>query len=376
MQLVARTLFDYSTANYIKAGDMGLRFFRRGRIAPGLTLNLSKSGGSLSMGVRGARYTVGPRGRRSTVGLPGTGLYYTEVSSSSRSGKGKRMTSGGRGPASNNKSVHAPSVQDRLDMGFFKRLVTPAGEVAFVDGCRELAKGHYNAALPYFEKSAHLADGAFAAGFIYLKQENAKQAIRYLKQAEQHYRQLDKSFTKYGMDLTLELPISDHMKAHVGPTLRGVLLTLVEACQFTGDMQEAYEHVHRLRGLEPDDVVILLSEVELLWEANSEHRDTCEHIVQMTKAVENKCHIHTTVLLYKARALIALGMHTAARDVLTTALRRRKDRPVDLLNALRYERAAVYEALGQGARARGDLEKIYASDPGYEDVRGRLRESA
>lgn len=353
---------------------MGLRFFRRVRIAPGLTLNLSKSGGSLSMGVRGARYTVGSRGRRSTVGLPGTGLYYTDVSSSSR-GRGSRGASAGRRSASS-KSVAAPSVQDRLDMGFFKRLVTPAGEVAFVDGCRELAKGHYNAALPYFETSAHLADGAFAAGFIYLKQEKAKEAIRYLKQAEQHYRQLGKSFTKYGMDLTLELPISDHVKAHVGPALRGVLLTLVEACQFAGDMQEAYEHVHRLRGLEPDDVVILLSEVELLWEANSDDRDTCEHIVKMTKAVENKCHIHTTVLLYKARALAALGMHTAARDVLTTALRRRKDRPADLLNALRYERANVYEALGQGARARGDLEKIYASDPGYEDVRSRLRESA
>ncbi len=49
---------------------MGLRFFRRVRIAPGLTLNLSKSGGSLSIGMRGARYTVGPRGRRSTVPNP------------------------------------------------------------------------------------------------------------------------------------------------------------------------------------------------------------------------------------------------------------------------------------------------------------------
>jgi len=66
-------------------------------------------------------------------------------------------------------------------------------------------------------------------------------------------------------------------------------------------------------------------------------------------------------------------MHTAARHVLTTALRRRKDRPGDLLNALRYERANVYEALGQGARARGDFEKIYASDPEYDDVKSRLR---
>ncbi len=54
-----------------------LRFFRRVRIAPGLTLNLSKHGASLSAGVRGAHVTVGRNGLRRTVGLPGTGIYYT-----------------------------------------------------------------------------------------------------------------------------------------------------------------------------------------------------------------------------------------------------------------------------------------------------------
>lgn len=57
---------------------MGLRFWRRVRIIPGLRVNLSKSGASLSIGRRGAWYTIGPRGRRVTVGLPGTGLFWTE----------------------------------------------------------------------------------------------------------------------------------------------------------------------------------------------------------------------------------------------------------------------------------------------------------
>ncbi len=55
-----------------------LRFWRRVKIASGLTLNLSKSGGSLSVGPRGAKVTIGPRGRRATVGIPGTGLFYTQ----------------------------------------------------------------------------------------------------------------------------------------------------------------------------------------------------------------------------------------------------------------------------------------------------------
>ena len=61
---------------------MSLRFFRRVRIIPGLRVNLSKSGASVSIGCRGAWYTIGPRGRRVSVGLPGTGLFWTETAKS------------------------------------------------------------------------------------------------------------------------------------------------------------------------------------------------------------------------------------------------------------------------------------------------------
>ncbi len=60
---------------------MGFRFFRRVRILPGVAMNMSRSGPSLSVGPRGAKVTVGPRGIRNTVGLPGTGLFYTTTHS-------------------------------------------------------------------------------------------------------------------------------------------------------------------------------------------------------------------------------------------------------------------------------------------------------
>jgi len=68
---------------------MSFRFWRCIRIAPGVTLNLSKSGGSLSFGPRGAKFTIGPRGGRATVGIPGTGLFYTTTLLSGRSGDGR-----------------------------------------------------------------------------------------------------------------------------------------------------------------------------------------------------------------------------------------------------------------------------------------------
>ena len=58
-------------------GSMGLRFYRRVRLFPGVSVNLSRSGPSLTMGVRGAHVTVGSRGVTKTVVVPGTGLFYT-----------------------------------------------------------------------------------------------------------------------------------------------------------------------------------------------------------------------------------------------------------------------------------------------------------
>ena len=53
------------------------RLFRRVHIAPGLTVNLAKTGPSLSLGVRGAHVTLGSTGIRKTIGLPGSGCFYT-----------------------------------------------------------------------------------------------------------------------------------------------------------------------------------------------------------------------------------------------------------------------------------------------------------
>ena len=53
------------------------RFYRRFSIFPGLSVNVSKSGPSLTVGMRGAHMTFGSKGIRKTVGIPGTGIYYT-----------------------------------------------------------------------------------------------------------------------------------------------------------------------------------------------------------------------------------------------------------------------------------------------------------
>jgi Protein of unknown function (DUF4236) len=58
---------------------MGFFRFRRSiKIAPGVRINLSKSGVSTSIGTRGATVNVRGDRVRETVGIPGTGVSYQE----------------------------------------------------------------------------------------------------------------------------------------------------------------------------------------------------------------------------------------------------------------------------------------------------------
>ena len=146
----------------------------------------------------------------------------------------------------------------------------------------------------------------------------------------------------------------------------------MEIYQRQNKWKEALKCLERLRKLEPDDMVVKVSFIELLMELRPNDPSVFRRVVHMTEGVENDSEIHAALLLYKAKALRRLNLKEAARDVLTKALRRKKNRSNELLHALRYERALVYEALGQHKRARSELEKLYAEASDYEDVAARL----
>ena len=131
--------------------------------------------------------------------------------------------------------------------------------------------------------------------------------------------------------------------------------------------EDAITCLERLQRLEPDDVVVKLSLAELLLDlsacgaqagARPGDKNVCRKVVRLAEGIENETPVHTALLLYKARALRRLGLLDAAREILTGTLRRRKGRSEELLRALRYERALVYEDLGQRWRARSELENL------------------
>ena len=75
---------------------MGFRLRKSVKIAPGVKINLSKSGGSLSLGGRGATVNIGSRGVRSTYSIPGTGISYVTQTSSGRNTRSSSSPSSNR----------------------------------------------------------------------------------------------------------------------------------------------------------------------------------------------------------------------------------------------------------------------------------------
>jgi len=55
--------------------EMAMKFRKRIKIAPGVNINLSKSGISTTVGPRGASANVGKKGAYLNTGIPGTGIY-------------------------------------------------------------------------------------------------------------------------------------------------------------------------------------------------------------------------------------------------------------------------------------------------------------
>lgn len=62
---------------------MGFRFQKRIRLLPGIGLNLSKTGASVTVGKPGLSVNLSKDGTTGNVGIPGTGLFYREKISSS-----------------------------------------------------------------------------------------------------------------------------------------------------------------------------------------------------------------------------------------------------------------------------------------------------
>lgn len=340
---------------------MAFRIWKRVKLAPGVRLNVGKSGVSFSFGGRGLWLTLGGSGSRVTAGIPGTGIYWSKKVSTSRRRRPREVYAGApSGPA-------AP-----LRPSLFRRLFLPSDERHVVEGCAALYAGDQQKALGHFLKSARSADGSCLAGFLCLQRGDLRAAEAYLARALDMGADLKKILSKHSISAILSLDIAEGIKVELEPDLRGVLLAMVEVSQRLGKTDETVGYLKRLLSLYPTDAAVRLSLAEVLVEDRPPGEDDLKEVLRLTEGATGETPVESALLLFRARALRRMGLPVAAKEAASLGLRRRSGRPPELLKALRYEKALALEDMGRRSAARAELERIFAEDPDYEDVRERL----
>jgi tetratricopeptide (TPR) repeat protein len=334
----------------------GFQFRKSFQLLPGVRINMSKRGLSLSVGPKGAHITAGPGGTQLHLDLPGSGMYYR-----------RKLDTKDTNSSNGEKADNAVP-----DVGFLQRLTTPADELELIEALRAIHAGHEDEGYQHARNAVHLADGAFLAGFLAFQRQEFDEAAGYFNRALELKDGLGKAFDRYEVDMGVGLPITDEVEAHIQPGENGVLLALAEAFQRTEKAELAIETLLRLYQNDPQDIVVRLSLAELYDLRYPNGEQALRQIVQYAEDVHNESPVHAALMLYRARALRKLGVPEGARDTLTKALRRKKGYSNDLLLALRYERALLYEAMGQDKEARKEFQKVYAEAPSYEDVAAKL----
>ena len=342
---------------------MGMRFFKRARLLPGLSMNWSMGGPSMSFGPRGAKLTLSKRGLRSTAGIPGTGLYYT-----------KEHATGRRGGGQGDSSEAGLPVESKLNKGFFARLFMPAEDKVMLDACKAFHEGRKGESLGLLRECPDKADAMYLAGAIHMSKDEFAKAADCLKRAYSGRKNLGREFGKLGIRVDSALLVTDHVVAYVMCRPRGVTLMLAECMQRVGEIDEARKLLRQLLSEFPDDPVVKLSYVDVLLEKvrGDGDRELCKRIVKAIGEVENSDEVGTSLLHAKGQALCGMGMHDLGSQALTLALRRKKGRGRELLSTVRYDRAMAYLEMGHDAKAKKDLQAIYLEDPGFRDVEKRL----
>lgn len=352
----------------------GFRFRREIELLPWLTFNISKTGVSATVGPEIAHVTVGSHGTYVYADMPGSGTYFRrKLDPLMEDLTGEDADNGTSSAADKAKPENDTPPEDVVDFNFFDRLTSRPSEVALADALQALNHDEIDTAYQKAKEAASLPDGAFLAAMLAMKHEDWQAAIEYFERALAERDHLGEMFAQMEVDAHTYLPVSEDFIVAIRPTRRDCLLALAEAHDRLGHNELAIQYLQELREkYDPDDLIVRLLLAELYEEQYGENSRVQHEIVALAEGITNESPLHASLLFYRARALRRLEVLTGARDTLTGALRREKGYPADLLVALRYERALVYEALGKKSRAHEEFEKIYAVAPEYEDVAERL----
>jgi tetratricopeptide (TPR) repeat protein len=325
---------------------MSFRMRKSIKVAPGVRLNVSKSGVGASVGGAGSRYSVHSSGRRTVTAGGGVipGVYYQK----SASGGGSRS----RGATAQEAAPPPPAKKPGLFAPKGEKQLYKAIKAQDVPAIKRVGDEHPDFRLPSYS----------LAGLMMLGSDT-REAERLLGSAFATGIDpaTDKFVSKY-LATRLELPIARGVTAELPLNRDAVGLALAELKQEHGDLAGAIDVVEQL---EPTTYAAI-SLAELYAETGR-----WDEVIELTEGMKNEDDASALLCALRGQAFREQGFHDAAHEAFKEALRSRS-RAAPIRHFALAERAENYLAQGKKGMARKDLERILAEDSSYEGIRENL----
>jgi tetratricopeptide (TPR) repeat protein len=330
---------------------MGFRMRKSIKVAPGVRLNVSKSGVGASVGGRGARYSVHSSGRRTVSAGSGVvpGAYYQKSIGGGGSRKGAS-----RSRAATQHVAPPPPKKPGLFAPKGEKQLYKAVKGQNVQAIKQVGVEHPDFRLPSYS----------LAGLMMLTSE-PQEAERLLGESFATGKDpAEDKFVSTYLFTRLELSIARGITAELPVNRDAVGLALAELKQDHGDLDGAVDVVEQL---EPT-TYSAVSLAELYAETGR-----WDDVIELTERMKNEDDASALLCVFRGQAFRQQGFHDAAHEALKEALRSRS-RAAPIRHMALAERAQNYLAQGKKGMARKDLERILAEDSGYEGVREQLAE--
>lgn len=311
---------------------MSIRFRKSFKVAPGVRLNVSKSGLGMSVGTRGARVGVGPRGAYTSVGIPGTGIYSINYL-------------GGKKSKESNQTMSSFSSDDIIPVPAELRQGSSVGCLAIIVGLI------FSFTVPPLGVVI-----LFGTLIISVANSNAK-AIRLHKKANRYVKKGKYSEAVQQLEKVLQLK----------PTLNITKLNLAKLYVELEDYQKAIQWYEDY--LEKDNNEIARFNLALCYSETGQKEKALD-VLQSLSSVYKKELLYIIAL---AKLFLDMNKPNLALEILQTGPIRKQNMD-DQMMVYRYLLGISYMKLGEKKKAITQLQKVYVYNRNFQDVTNLLNE--
>lgn len=327
---------------------MGFRIRKSIKVAPGIRLNLSKTGIGASVGSNYGRVSVHSSGRETfatRTGIPGI-TYMRSIKTH---------------PDDRSAPPPPPPLPDEMRLkkpGMF----APAGEKALYDAVMKQDRALARAAGDEHDE-ARLA-GYTLAG-LWMMDDDPAQAMTLLRWVmDSGGEPANDPFVQRYLATDMELGLAEGVTAEFPICREAVGLSLAELLQDAGRITDAIDLVE---GMEPTGhTAVSLAELYVLdgdW----------QQVVALTDGLANKDDATALLLTYRGVAFRETGVPDAAIEAFKLALRA-PSRSARVRHLALVERARTLAAMGRKAPARKDVGRVLAEDSTNEAAQALSRD--